>query len=360
MVLQNKMRSVLLAFVVALSCLGLPGTGLAQLSDELEQAAAQSAPAEPLEIAIGVRIQQIRFVDQKSENFGVVGNLRLEWTDPKLAFDAAKAGQGFRVYSPESFWEFTSKNGIYYPTFTIKNQQERRFSQSPGFVVLASGRAYYIEQFSAVLQAPDLDFVKFPFDRQKFFVHVVLNRPESYVRFVPISSFSKLGDALGEEEWIMGDAWTEVTSDETPSGLTGSRFSFGFYGHRHLDFYVVRIFLPLVIFVLVSWATFFLEDYRKRIDYAAANLLIFVAFNFAISGELPRLGYMTFLDFLLVSMFIITGLIIVFNVGLARLEIAGRKGLAERIDDYALKWIYPLSYVAVVSWAIYRFIYQAA
>jgi hypothetical protein len=108
----------------------------------------------------------------------------------------------------------------------------------------------------------------------------------------------------------------------------------------------------------VSWATFFLEDYRKRIDYGAANLLIFVAFNFAISGELPRLGYMTFLDFILVSIFIITGLIIVFNVGLARLEIAGRKELAERIDSYALKWIYPLSYVVVLSWAIYKFIYR--
>ena len=80
--------------------------------------------------------------------------------------------------------------------------------------------------------------------------------------------------------------------------------------------------------VRLSWATFILDEYRKRIDLAGANLLIYVAFNFAVSGDLPRLGYMTFLDFILFAMFITTGLIIVFNVGLRRLEIKGRDDLA--------------------------------
>jgi hypothetical protein len=115
----------------------------------------------------------------------------------------------------------------------------------------------------------------------------VNGRPKGFVKFVALKNFSRLEKRLGEEEWIMTHPWTEISTDEGLSGLKSSRFSFGFYGHRHLDFYVVRIFLPLAIFVLVSWATFFLEDYRKRIDYEAANLLIFVAFKFAISGNCP-------------------------------------------------------------------------
>ncbi len=57
-------------------------------------------------------------------------------------------------------------------------------------------------------------------------------------------------------------------------------------------------------------------------------------------------------------MFILTGLIIVFNVGLRRLKITGREELAKKIDDYALKWIYPLAYVIVISWAMYSFLYK--
>ncbi len=67
---------------------------------------------------------------------------------------------------------------------------------------------------------------------------------------------------------------------------------------------------------------------------------------------------MTFLDFILAAMFVYTGLIIVFNVGLRRLRIKDRDDLARRIDAYALKWVYPFAYLIVVSWAVYNFLYK--
>jgi hypothetical protein len=93
----------------------------------------------------------------------------------------------------------------------------------------------------------------------------------------------------------------------------------------------------------LSWAEFFLQEYSKRIDIAGGNLLIFVAFNFAISNDLPHLGYMTFLDFILVAMFVVNGMIIVFNVVLRRLRVNDRVDLAQRIDRYVLIGIYPLA-----------------
>jgi len=307
---------------------------------------------------VGVQVHQIKFVNQKAENFGIVGTIRLEWEDPKLAFDAAEFGREFKVYEEEAFRKFANQNSLFYPGFVIQNQQERRFKQQAAFIVFSSGEAYYLEQFSTVLQAPDFNFLQFPFDTQKFFVHVVSIYPASFVTYVALQEFSGLGKKLGEEEWLLSDYWTEVSTHDGLTGLQSSQFSFGFKGHRHLDYYIVRIFIPLLIFVFVSWATFFLREYRKRIDIAGANLLIFVAFNFAISDDLPRLGYMTFLDFILVAMFIITGLIIVLNVGLRRLKMTGREELAYKIDDQVLKWIYPLAYLIVVSWAVYEFLYK--
>jgi hypothetical protein len=114
----------------------------------------------------------------------------------------------------------------------------------------------------------------------------------------------------------------------------------------------------MLILVLVSWATFFLAEYRTRINIAGANLLTFVAFNFVISGDLPRLGYMTFLDVILVTMFFFSGLVIVLNVGLRRLKFNDREELAHRIDNHVSKWIYPLSYVIVISWAVYEYQYK--
>jgi len=330
--------------------------GHAQSTDELELLLLKEAPSEPREIRIGVKVHQIKFVNQKSENFGVVATLRMEWEDPALSFSAKDIGREFRVFGPEAFRKFTSENSLFYPGFVIQNQQASRFRHVARFIVFPNGQAYFLEKFSTVLQAPDFNFVQFPFDTQKFFVNVISTYPENYVKFVPLPSFSGYGEHLGEEEWSFTDSWTETTTHEGITGLQSSRFSLGFSASRQLDYYILRIFTPLGILVFVSWAAFFLEEYRRRIDIAGANLLIFVAFNFAISGDLPRLGYMTFLDFILVAMFIITGLIIVFNVVLRRLRIKDRDDLARRIDAYAI-WGYPVAYIMVISWAVYDYLY---
>ncbi len=103
--------------------------------------------------------------------------------------------------------------------------------------------------------------------------------------------------------------------------------------------------------IAVSWSVFFLRDYSKRIDIATTSLLLFIAFNFVISSDLPRLGYLTFLDAVLAYTFVVTGIVVIINVALRRLEMKKRVDLARTVDRFAI-WCYPIGYtggLAVVA-----------
>lgn len=327
----------------------------AQLDEQFSTALDQAAPDEPLEVSIGVRVKQIVSVNQKSENYTAVGYLRLRWRDPMLSFDEDEFGSTFRMMTRDAFAKLMSDQGVFGPAFSIYNQQGRRFMQSAGVIIFSDGQVAYGETFTAQLQAPEFNFVQYPFDTQRFFIHVDSVYPNQYVQFNTLEGFSNLGDSLGEEEWVFQNSWTKVDEVEGETGQPTSRFSFTFEAHRHQNYYLLRIFLPLTIIILVSWLSFFLQDFGKRVDIAGANLLIFVAFNFTIASDLPRLGYMTFMDAIMLTTFVFSGLVVVVNVVFKRLEVIGRESLARRIDNWTL-WIYPITLAGLVLYCWYGFI----
>lgn len=309
---------------------------------------------EPIEVGVGIKLQQITDVDQKAENYGVVASLILEWTDPALAYNPETCQCEAKTYTGDSFRQFVTDVDGRWPEFTLFNQQGNRWIQNRVVVLHPDGRAIYFERFSTTMQAPDFDFHRFPFDTQQFYIRVDSLFPEEYYTFSNLETFTEVGDQLGEEEWYIIEADTTVTREVLSTESVVSRYSFGFQARRHLQFYIFRIIVPIVIIIIVSWVTFFLKDYGKRIEVASANLLLFIAFNFTISSDLPRLGYLTFLDTVLISTFVVTAMVVVLNVYFKRLEIDDQSRRADRIDKYMI-WVYPLAYVAAIAIATFLF-----
>jgi len=319
------------------------------LSGEAQPTPQQTVFQEPIQVQIGLKMDQITGVDQKAENFSIVDTLQMEWRDPKLAFNPATCDCEYQSLSVSSFQKYVAEHGTIWPEFVYYNQQGRRDIQNSLVVVFDDGRAIYYERSSVTLQAPDFDFRLYPFDTQQFYTRIRMVFPDHLFSFTELPDFSGTGEQLGEEEWVILEQWTDIESVEN-----ASQFNFGFTANRHLMYYVVRIFVPVLLIIIVSWFTFFLKDYSKRVDVASANLLIFVAFNFTISDALPHLGYATVLDLVLVTTFVITGLVVVFNVWLKRLEISEKESIAQTIDKYSI-WLYPLLYFA--AFAVVAFLF---
>jgi hypothetical protein len=299
-------------------------------------------PVTPVEI--GLRMDQITGVDQRSENFGVVVTLLLKWQDPQLAFDPESCKCRLKIFNGDAFSQFVLAQESDWPDFVLFNQQGNRWSQKRLATVYPDGRVSYLERFGATLQAADFKFHRFPFDTQNFSIRIDLVEPAWDYAFRELKGFSEVGTRLGEEEWLVTGFDSRITTETDTVDFPTSSFTFRFQAARHLDYYVYRIFLPILIIVLVSWFGFFLRDYGKRVDVAGANLLLFIAFNFTISNDLPRLGYLTFLDTFLVTAFVITSLVFLLAVYMKRMETDGKQELAHRIDAHVM-WLYPVAYL---------------
>jgi hypothetical protein len=292
--------------------------------------------SEPIEVAVGSKLIQITSIDQLSEKFSAVAELRMEWEDPLLSFNPEECQCEFKSFSGDSFQDFADDNEILIPVFSIFNQQGNRWIQNQNAVVFPDGRAIYLEHYTTDLQAPLFDFTKFPFDTQLLYIQVQSLANEDFFYYTDPEELSEIGELLGEEEWFITDSWTDATIEEEHANHW-----LYFTVRRHLNFYIFRIIIPLVLVIIVSWFTFFLRDFGRRVEVSSATLLTFVAFNFTVADNLPRLGYLTFMDALLIGAFVVSVIVVIYNVVIKRLESDGQSDLAHRIDKPMI-WLYPV------------------
>ena len=71
----------------------LPSSLLAEpsfLSDIVKEVLRAEGNKDPVTVQVGVRIHQITTVDQKQENFGIVGTIFLYWKNPQLSSQPLK------------------------------------------------------------------------------------------------------------------------------------------------------------------------------------------------------------------------------------------------------------------------------
>ncbi len=294
-------------------------------------------------VKVGLKLQQIVNIDQPNEIMNDVGTLKLEWTDPALAFDPGTCNCNSRVYTDVNFSKFLSDVKDKWPVFTFFNQQGNRWTISRLVKVESSGHVVYLERFSTNFQI-DFDWTAFPFDRQDFYIKVDMLAPTDTYVFAPMDNFNEIDPNNGEDEFILTDFDTQISSETASTLLPTSRFTFHFNAPRHTDYYLFRVLIPILLIISVSYISFFLKDYTRRIEIATGNLLLFIAFSFSLGENYPRMGYLTFLDAIMAVTFAINTIVVALNVYFKWLENNDRREKADRLDA-PMNYIYPIAYL---------------
>ena len=327
----------------------------------LEPSRAQAEDSEedrPTIVTVYLGIIDIPQVDELMETFNVIAYLTLEWNDTR-AYETMTGSNGlddddiYQSMSTQQAQEALEKiGGTNIIEFT--NQVGKREILNATLHIEPDGNVIYDERFMATFHTP-LELERFPFDSQKLLIRI-----ESFYFEAKDLEFKTSEDnivyyrspyASGEEQGLRLEEWRLVRERPTykygqyqsPSGATYSYLSVGIEIQRKIEFYIWKIFLPLLLIICISWSVFWIgkENVSNRLSVASIGFLTAIAFGFFVSNNLPKISYLTFMDRFIIGIYIIITLTVLEILGTHLLELRGKGSLAVRINNYS-RWFFPL------------------
>ena len=136
-------------------------------------------------------------------------------------------------------------------------------------------------------------------------------------------------------------------------GFEYSGYAFEFTASRNVLHYILKVILPLVLIVMMSWSVFWTEPTNSNTQFSIAvtSMLTLIAYRFAVDNQLPRLPYMTRLDvFFLVSTLLVF-LSLIEVVVTTILDNNQQLARAKKLDGYC-RVIVPIIFI-IASIAIF-------
>ena len=287
------------------------------------------------DVEVKVYLFDIDGIDSVSQSFVANLALVLRWHDPSLAHE------GLDSISKDL-------NEVWHPRVQILNQQRLVNTFPQSVEIHPDGEVIYRQRVWGNFSQP-LELSEFPFDTQRLEITLAnLSFGSQKIRLKP-SPDSGIAENLSIPDWEIMQwdfAAEDLELDNESSLIPGMVFSLE--AKRYTNYFRFKVILPLILIVMMSWLVFWIDPslISSQISVAVTAMLTMIAYRFALAGMLPRLPFLTTLDFFVMASTIMVFLSMVEVVYTAYLSTDNRLEKARVIDRKA-RWIAPLIYMVL-------------
>jgi hypothetical protein len=289
----------------------------------------------PTQVFVTIWVADIDSIDSANQSYVANVFVALRWSDPRLAH----MGDGPRVYDLNGIWDPRAivANEIGMVRRTLPEVAE----VSPDGNVIYRQR--YVGVFSQALRLED-----FPLDSHVLRFHLASPgwAPDD-VHFVPDDRWTlpngpraAAGAGIAEEislpdwdiEWCRARAMPYVTAGPQAAG-----YALEFEARRHRGYFYWKLLLPLTLIILMSWLVFWIDPTNSgtQIGVATTAMLTLIAYRFALDQSVPRVGYLTRMDYFVMGSSVLVFLALCQVVLTAHLAKTNRLKLAQRLDAWS-------------------------
>lgn len=304
--------------------------------------AAQDPFGEPREVKIGLLMTDMTEVNGAEQSFSADVFMLATWHDPELVDSAA----GIRTLDYDAVW---------HPTLLIYNRRAVTESMPYEVMVRPDGTVSYLQRYTGQFSAA-MSLREFPRDRQEFFVWLVApTRVGANVTLVPDSSIVALRtEQLSISDWEVGEA--SVTLEEfqaAPGAPTNPGIKLTLPATRRVTYYTIQVLIPLIAIVMMAYAVFWVAPtvVPTRVGVVVTTMLTLIAYRFMLANHVPRLSYLTRLDWFMLGATVLVILTLFTMAGTSYLVSRQQEAIVKRIDR-AGRWLYPIVFVvySLVVW----------
>jgi len=297
----------------------------------------------PTTVHFLVFILDIDDINSAAQSFTANIYLRLRWQDNRLA-------------NPEGTTRQIPLNDVWNPRVLLANQQGRLSQSLPEIVqVDPDGTVLYHQRYTGRLSQPLL-LTEFPRDQHSFMVQFVgagynaneLTFEPDYVRNIHGGS---MANTLSLADWEILSYETIIAPYKPIEEANTAAFAFQFQAKRFISYYLWQVVLPLAVVVIMSWAAFWVsrEHLGIRIAVATSSILTLIAHRFILASLLPKLPYMTRLDYFTVGCTLLVLLALIAVITASVLTENNQDRQARKFDFYA-RGGFPAAFLILLGW----------
>lgn len=301
------------------------------------------AESGPTKVTYAVWIGDVTKIDSVEQTFTANFMVLMRWHDARLKHD----GPGVKEFDLDDVW---------HPNLLLTNDGGESSTSLPDKVdVTPDGTALFRQRYIGAF-TQSLDLRAFPFDTETFGVRLVMlgSRPQD-IALAPDPQTASLGwrggvglsQRLTMQDWRVLSASTRAEPFHVAPGLELASFTFEFTAQRNSKHFVIKVILPLILIVAMSWAVFWIEpnDASTQFGISITAMLTLIAYRFAIDGDVPKLPYLTRLD-----AFVLMSTVLVF-LSMIEVMVTTKFANRDRLDlartiDRRCRWIFPLVFAA--------------
>jgi hypothetical protein len=302
----------------------------------------------PTEVKFFIFVVDIDGIDDAEQNFMANVYIRLRWQDRRLS----APGNTPRQVPLEDVWN---------PRVLLANRQGLVSKSLPDVVqVDADGSVTYHQRYTGRLSQPLL-LSDFPMDTHTFTVQFAaagytkddLTFVVDTMKGTPDLKGGAMSDRLSLPDWNVLEYAAEASPYSPVAAIKSAGFSFQFKARRYVAYYYWQVVLPLSVIVVMSWASFWVDtsNVGVRVGVATSSILTLIAHRFVLARLLPRLPYMTRMDYLSVGSTVLVLVAMLVVLWTSMLGKHKKTALAERVDFWA-RFAFPGVFLLILGWFV--------